>query len=69
MSDWISVAERLPEPGYQQYLCYGRDYRMPRVDCYYAARYNGWGTGWTIPGVSGLPVTHWKPLDEPPKQD
>ena len=69
---WISVDDRLPDPyaGKHdeppiQYLCYGRRVNSD-APFYYAATYLGGYSGWTIPGIGGLTVTHWMPLPSAP---
>lgn len=55
---WISVEERLPEPG-KWVLAYCGSYANWFV-------LNKWcGTEW----LHVMPVTHWMPLPEPPKED
>ena len=66
---WISVDERLPEPGTDVTVCFGS------VDIF-TYRYNRWGNlrfmvrddcgYWKEPFVE---VSHWMPLPEPPKEE
>jgi hypothetical protein len=68
---WISVKERLPEL-YEDVLVYGKNFNHrwsndTEPDRFYVARYCGDTCGWTIPGIGGLTITHWRPLPEPPR--
>ena len=55
-SEWISIAERLPEKS-GRYLVYGSFAGMPLICGAHYDRYNGFGD-------DGF--THWMPLPEPP---
>lgn len=67
---WISVEERLPE-NYESVLLWF-SYRSwaneRRIDCEEAAV--GWRADdlWYIERCSGVRVTHWMPLPDPPKE-
>ena len=72
MSDWISVKDRLPEDERNVLAYYGYDHgdgnlgmRFMAVLTYFAfdqqPRFQFESTG--------LKVTHWMPLPEPPKED
>ncbi len=58
---WISVKDRLPEPG-SYVLVFTDDH------CDYTAHYDGY---WWLSGKPALSykVTHWMPLPEPPKEE
>ena len=60
---WISVEERLPEESdaYITWSAYGRKVLV------YHAKLKTWGSVWI--GEFDIPVTHWMPLPEPPKED
>lgn len=64
--EWISVKDRLPEPGIRKVLVFVPHEHGGIIDM---ARYlgeNGWDfVSWKI-FDSG--VTHWLPLPEPPKE-
>lgn len=65
--EWISVENRLPEDGYEK-LCYvimpengGRYFRTQKI-LHYSKVDKGWN-------CSGMIVTNWMPLPEPPKEN
>lgn len=66
---WISVRERLPDEGEYRDTATGE--LIPVLVCVdgteypFRAFYDGksWGDGW-----SRIPVTHWRPLPEPPEE-
>lgn len=68
MSEWISVKDRLPEPGTEKrYLCYGKQVFGDGPD-WFAAKFLEGLSGWSIPGISGLTITHWMSMPEPPPE-
>lgn len=61
--EWISVRDRLPEPGQRVIATNGTVSGEAYLgDCW--KRY--YGVGWQT--AFDLPVTHWMPLPEPPKE-
>lgn len=68
MSEWISVKDRLPEVDGLYLTCYKfrNDGRLfMEVLAYYAIDLK---PHFQHEGYSGLTVTHWMPLPEPPKE-
>lgn len=67
MMDWISIKDRLPNPG-ERVLAYAiDDDKLPYLDCNYfeAAHYSGqW---YENVDSCCIHVTHWMPLPEPPR--
>lgn len=69
---WIPVTERLPEPETTVLVVYiGCNTKKPHADmtamCY--GDYWCWADG-DIPGERcRVPITHWMPLPEPPKEE
>lgn len=67
---WISVKDRLPEPGTGFVLvCANRKFRnITMVNALMLAEYSG-EEGWILelfPDFSDVKITHWMPLPEPP---
>lgn len=60
VGEWISVKDRLPEPG-SPALVYGSAGAMT------VARYTA-GNIWLVPGIFSV-VTHWMPLPKAPKEE
>ena len=60
VTGWISVEDRLPEPGYYVLMCL-RDV-FTTIGLHTGQEWVEKGTGQTIP------VTHWMPLPEPPEE-
>ena len=67
MSEWISVKDRLPEPG-RYVACIAKRNPFSRFMPMVARiEKNGWANPITEQYISE--VTHWMPLPEPPKAD
>ena len=67
MSEWISVKDRLPEPG-RYVACIAKRNPFSRFMPMVARiEKNGWANLITEQYISE--VTHWMPLPEPPKED
>jgi hypothetical protein len=70
---WIPVSERLPEKHGGIYLCLytlpGATESFPYCLHWHAYGSNGFVNGphFSDEGISGMKVTHWMPLPEPPK--
>ena len=70
MSDWISVDERLPDEGDRVMASDGRGVgKFQYGGVILGAEIGGW---WHLshirgPLFSGVSVTHWQPLPEPPE--
>lgn len=60
-SEWISVAERLPEEHDRFLLIDDEGYMFTASWC--------GDSGWFMPICHGNAITHWMPLPEPPKGD
>ena len=61
VQEWISVKDRLPEPGERVIVARGE-----KVEQGVYLAVNGW---WKVYGTNTKSVTHWMPLPEPPKED
>ena len=67
MSEWISVKDRLPQPG-RYVACIAKRNPFSRLMPMVARiEKNGWANPITEQYISE--VTHWMPLPEPPKED
>ena len=66
MAEWVSVADRLPEPETEVLArCRYKD-AWHILACYVSKRwYDQW---YTIVAGQWVKVTHWMPLPEPPKE-
>lgn len=64
---WISVKNKLPEPGIKKVIVFVPHEHGPIIDM---ARYLG-EQGWDLVSFElwDENVTHWMPLPEPPKED
>ena len=61
---WISVADRLPEP-WKQVLIYSRHDFCESA--FYIGAPGKWRVTWNHEMLDADSVTHWMPLPEPPK--
>lgn len=64
MKKWISVKEKLPEPG-KEVLVLAGDVEYPLYDIAY--RGPGRNHKWMVYGGTEAKITHWMPLPEPPE--
>lgn len=68
---WVSVKDRLPDDG-DTVLVIGRKVGEMRFDIPRISEYSG-GEWWADSGdylicYSGVEITHWMPMPEPPKE-
>lgn len=61
--NWISIKDRLPENNILV-LTYSQGGNTVDLGYYHGK----WAGGWTIGLSSGVNVTHWMPLPDPPKE-
>lgn len=70
---WFSVEDRLPEPGVPVLVNYIGTDELPYADGVVA--WTDWGALWWEGSLADsedevtVPITHWMPLPEPPKED
>lgn len=58
---WISIEDRLPENG--EYVLAALSHGVVRIASYWSTK------GWVALCVTGLSVTHWMPLPQPPNDE
>lgn len=66
MSEWVSVEDRLPEPG-EQVIGLRPNKTWDRCECN-PIYFEGLPC-WYMPEGPRDDITHWMPLPEPPKKD